>query len=296
VPIALGILHGLDYVFTFSLSGITIFYYLILPAGKKPAQDIFSDWIQKFRWVALAAVTSSSLWMLLVANDMTESWTSSDIWTAISLTSFGHIWCIKIILMILVVIFTKQLHRNSMGRGLLITVIMTLPLFSTLTGHAFSQTDHRLLRMSMDWIHSLFVGIWSGGLFALFVLLSRRAKAMKSNSLLSYQVVKRFSHFAMGSTAMIFLTGIAMAYLSGVDPLHPFLTTYSQIISVKLIAFFLALAFAAINQLVHLRKGLTEGEFKFAKNICREVRIEITVLFIIFILAAFLSRTSLPRG
>ena len=294
MQLTLSLLHALDYIFTFSLIGISIFYYLILPAGEKSANDLFSDFTQKFRLISILATLTSVLWFLLVAHDMAESWKASELWAAVSETRFGHIWALKILLLASLIIFLKPWNNTKIGRFTICVAVFILPLFSSITGHAFAQENYHFLRMFLDWVHAVAVGVWTGGLFALFVWLGRRIKSSLPNSTISYQVVKRFSHFAMISTGAIFLAGVTMAYLNGVDPLHPFLTAYSQLVSVKLILFFLALSVAAINQFIHLKKGFKEQELKFVQNIRREVGLEIGIVFFIFVIAGFLSRTDLP--
>ncbi len=290
----LGIIHGIDYSLNFCLLGVTTFYYLILPAGQKQALKFFLNWPLKFRVLSAMTLFSSLLWMILVAHDMADSWSPQEIWNAISLTTFGHLWCLKIVLLIIANFLIEKVHRLPYGYFLILAFMTMLPLFFVFTGHGFSQAEDRFLRLPLDWIHSVSVGIWSGGLYGLYIWLSNFLKHPEPSSKMSYDVVKRFSHFAMASTAAIFVSGMGIAYLSGIDLQHPLATIYGQLVFAKIFTFCGALGIASINQFVHLKSAQKIQGPRFAKSIRREIVFELAFIIVIFILAGFLSRTPPP--
>ncbi len=290
----LGLVHGIDYLLTFCLIGFALFYCFILPSGGVVAVGLFSDFAQKFRLIVSMAFISSFIWMILVAHEMAESWAFQEVWNAMTMTRFAHIWCIKVILLFLSFIFVKKVELYRHGYLLIGIFVLSLPLFSVVTGHAYSIEENRLLRILLDLIHSVSVGIWTGGLISLHMWLSRRSKNLIGNSDTSYKVVTRFSHFAMSATVGILLTGSFMAYLSGVNISDPLQSPYSEMVFAKLFIFFGTLGIASINQFIHLRNRRSREEFKFAANIRREVGLEMFLVTLIFILAGFLSRTAVP--
>ena len=294
MPIYLNIVHGADYVLTFCLIGFMTFYYFILPAGEKKALDIFEDWTKTLRNMLSAVLIISVLWMILIAQEMAETWDPSEIWNAFTMTHFGHVWSVKIIVLIVALIFIRKLKNNNFGRLLTFVFAVSFALFSAFTGHAYSIESNQALRFAADLVHLISVGVWSGGLFALFIWLDRRIKSLKDNSETSFNLVTRFSHFAMAATGGILVSGTLMAYLSSIEISHPFKSLYGRLVFAKLILFFLTLGIAAINQFVHLRNGKHAEEKKFAINIRREVSFEMLFVLSVFIIAGFLSRTDLP--
>ena len=80
----------------------------------------------------------------------------------------------------------------------------------------------------------------------------------------------------------------------GVDPLHPWGTNYGSLVFAKIALFGLALAAAAINQFIHLRRWDPAKEKDFSRGVYREVGLEIPLMVAVFIAAGFLTRTDLP--
>lgn len=294
MQIILGLVHGVDSILSFCLLGFALFYCFILPAGNKTAISLFNSWPKKIQTFTGLALLSSLAWMILTAADMTESWNPKDLWLAMSQTTFGHLWCLKIILLLFIVFSIRPLIKLRFGHFIILSLVIILPLFSVLTGHSAAQEENLFLRIGLDLAHSISVGVWSGGLWALFLWLSLRIQSPEPSSEMSHKVVQRFSHFAMASTGIIFVSGLWMAYFAGVSIWHPLSTTYGQIVIGKLLLFCATLAIASVNQFIHLKNQDFLKELSFATSIRREVRSEIIFIIAIFILAGFLTRTSLP--
>jgi putative copper export protein len=107
-------------------------------------------------------------------------------------------------------------------------------------------------------------------------------------------VVRRFSHFALTSTFVIAVTGIVMVYFAGVSLVRPWGAVYGQIALGKVFFFCAALGAAAVNQFLHLRNWNSENDRQTTMRLRREVSIELVLIVIVFGLAGFLTRTSLP--
>lgn len=292
--ILLGILHGFDYLFTLLLVGSVVFYQLILPAGGELAQHLIPHWKTKIRTLLGLVFFSSLLWMLFSSADMADSWSLTELWTAMSQTSFGHLWCIRILLLLVLFFISRIMFRNRSLALVFSTLILLIPIFSSFTGHAASQEKSYIFRVSVDWLHILAVSVWSGGLLSLYGWLSVRLASEQNELGASYKVVQRFSHFAMVSTAIIFGTGVVMAYLNGFSIFHPLANAYGKLLFAKILVFFVALGTAGINQFIHLKKWDSKNENQFVVNIRREVRFEIMMVLIIVLLTGYLTRTALP--
>ena len=296
MPIALGIIHGIDYALSNWLIGVTVFCCFILTAGGQESQALLADWPNRIRRLIGFTFLSSLTWTLFTSSDMAQSWSPSDLWLALTHTNFGHLWCWRLGLLVVLFLVAPRLNRSrALTLGFLVLVLL-LPVFSALSGHAGAQKQYVFFRVLIDWGHSLAVGVWSGGLWTLYIWLGKRLSIKQILPEISYRVVKRFSHFAMVSTAIITLSGLLMAYLAGVSLLHPWTTSYGLLIVGKVFFFAAALLVAAMNQFIHLRMWAPEREPAFAMAIWREVRMELVFLLFVFVLAGFLARTSMPTG
>jgi putative copper export protein len=296
MPIALGLIHGIDFALGNWLIGVTVFCCFILTAGGSGAEAVLTDWPKRIRELIGLTFLSSLLWTLFTSSDMAQSWSPSDLWLALTHTSFGHFWCMKLSLLVILFLTAQWLNQNRVLDLGFLALVLLLPVFSVLTGHAGAQKQFVLFRVLIDWSHSLAVGVWSGGLWMLYVWLGRRLSIKQIVPGISYRVVKRFSHFAMASTGIIGFSGLLMAYLAGVSLLHPWATSYGLLIIGKVFLFTAALLAAAGNQFIHLRSWTPEREAEFAHGVRREVRLELGFLLVVFILAGFLARTSMPVG
>lgn len=288
---ALGIIHGLDYLFSHWLVGSIVFNFFVLPAGGPSAKEIDQN---RYQYLILPTFISSLSWMILSSYGMAESWMPSELWTAMTQTSFGHLWCIRIILLFILLVSLRKLQKHRLSSKLLIIFALVLPLFSVLSGHAGSQADNTTLRVSVDYIHSLAVAIWTGGLWSLMIWLKQRLALSSVKSVASFQVVKRFSHFAIISTLAIGISGLTMAYFAGVSLADPWATLYGKFIAMKLGLFTVVIGIASMNQFIHLKKWTPERERQFILGVYRESRRELVLIIVIFGIAGFLARTALP--
>lgn len=225
---------------------------------------------------------------------MSESWKWPDLWQVMGHTEFGHLWCIRIGMLLFLFVFSSLVALKRQYTVFVFFATLGLVVISGLTGHAGSQDSGTIWRVPLFWLHSVAAGVWTGGLFSLFFWLGARISRSDIDSSIGHSVVKRFSHFAMASTGIIFLTGLTAAVSGGVSVWRPWATTYGQLILAKTFFFSLTLAAAAINQFVHLKNASTITDLKFSKSIRREVLIEITLVILVFGIVGYLTRTDLP--
>ncbi len=285
--------HGIDYLFFHFLLGATIFRWAIVSAGGREGEASDPNWFSRWRALLWLTFISSLAWMILTSADMGESWLPKDLWQAMAHTWFGHLWCIRILLLFLLAIAAQWIQPNAKQLFFVTFCLIAATLISSLSGHAASQETGVWWRVSLDLTHSLAAGVWSGGILCLYFWLGTRIDREDRGKNLSQAVVHRFSKVAMTSTGLLLLTGLVMAWDSGVSLYRPWNATYGQFIIGKTIFFAIALGAAAINQFVHMRRP-AETESKFAENLRREVRLEIFCVVVVFLIAGFLTRTSLP--
>lgn len=293
----LGFIHGADYLVNYFLIGAIFFHFLIVPAGGKEAEAIGKNGRKNIVFLLGLGFISSFLWMILSVHDMTESWVFESLWAGMSETSFAHIWCLKLAASLFLFGSVRLFWELKYNHYIILFFAVISPFAYVLTSHAAVQEDYTAIRMVLDWGHSLGVGVWTGGLFSLFQWLTQRIQSVeKIDSKISFQVVARFSHFAMASTFVIAVSGLVMAWLNGVSLQKPWDSDYGILVLFKVLFFTLILVAAAVNQFLHLRSWNEKNETEFVRKIRRDVGFEIVLLFVVFILAGFLTRTALPGG
>ena len=296
MSVALGLLHGLDFLLSSWLVGALVFYCLIAKAGGSEPESLLLNWPRRIALLVGLTFLSSLAWMLLTANDMAESWELSDLWIAMSQTRFGHVWCIRLALLFLLFIGIRYAFKTSARTLVFLCLTLLIPLFSSLTGHAGASESRVVLHVAVDWSHSIAVAVWTGGLWALRNWLGQRLALGKVGSECGRLVVHRFSQFAIGSTIVIAVTGIFMTNSAGVSFLQPWQTKYGLLVLGKLLFFCVALGAAAINQFLHLRNWNLGNDRQATLSVRREVTIELIFVLVIFGLAGFLTRAPLPGG
>lgn len=283
----LGLIHGLDLFLVSVLIGALVFQVGVIGQAFGAVVEKPSEIKRRFVFLGVLTFVSSLAWMIFSAFEMAESWGASDLWTVMSETVFGHLWCIRLIV---IAVFVFSACFGSIRLCFLLA--LSLPLFSSLTGHAGATQSARWVWVGVDYLHALGAGVWSGGLISLSVWLSKRIKQGRFEENLAHPVVERFSHFAMVSTGAIALSGGLLSYVYGVPLTHPWSTTFGKVLLGKVGVFSLALAAAAVNQFIHLRKWHPEAEEKFSRALRREVRFEFLAVSLVFGLAGFLTRLS----
>ena len=292
----LGIVHGADYVFVHLFLGMLIFSSFILPAGGSEARRLPLRWPRKISILMALLSVSSVFYLILSLADMGESWAPLDLWNAMTQTSFGHLWCGRVVILLVGLIVSLSAHSktSTLKNSTLITIGLAVILISALTGHAGSVESGRIFRILVDWFHSVAIATWVGGLWCLALWLKARLRQPTFGRGITFRVVERFSRFAQVSTGVIAVSGLAMAYWSGVKLIHPWETVYGKLVLAKFVLFLAALAAAAINQFRHLRRYREENDLGFSASIYREVGIELILVLLIFGIAGFLTRTALP--
>ncbi len=285
----LSLLHGLDFTITCFFIGTVVFRNFIAnAAGAASAQLTPLTSALVLRWTT-GLLLLSIVWMILVAADMAGSFLPTEMKTVFTDTSFGKVCGIRI-LTLLAILLGAVLQKTWPS-----WLTFLLPFSFSFSGHATAANDHSLLLIA-DAAHVIAVSVWTGGLLNLVQWLSRRVKlgASWTHTLSSQQVIKRFSHFAMVSTAVILISGFFTAYAHNVKLLAPWATPYGQLLSLKLGLFACALLAASVNQFIHLRRWESADEARFSLSVLRELRIELGLVVLVFVLTGFLTRLDLP--
>jgi putative copper export protein len=170
----IGFLHGFDYLCTHFLIGTIIFYGLIQTAGEPESQAVSPKWIRNIRTLIALTFISTAIWMLFSIHDMTETWDAQMLWTGMARTSFSHVLCFKLLFLLFFYLSTYFLSNQKWPVSYVIIVALLLPFGNVLTSHAASAEELAPIKMLLDGLHSLAIGIWTGGLLSLFFWLQKK--------------------------------------------------------------------------------------------------------------------------
>lgn len=273
--------------------GITAFNLWIY-RGKLKEKSILNT--KRWIWISLIGMTISLLLNLPLQTKINADGSWKDAFhfsllkETLNQTTFGVIWIIQIPILLLLFIFTylaiKRKQFTTFKNWLVPFILMVgLLITKSLMGHAFASS-HKLMAVSMNFLHLLAASLWVGSLFALIFIMPRKntIKDSKDKKDEYWRTIQRFSILAMSCVAIILLTGI----YEGFEYVPTFYslthTAYGKALISKIILFFIMLLLGAF----HFWKGKKRG----GKNITATVGIEFTIGLIVVIVAGFL--TNLP--
>jgi putative copper export protein len=278
-------LHFLDYGINLFFLGFVFFVVIIRKLEFKK------------KWLYLGygfGLFSSTAWMLATSLDMVDGWDSQSILYAMTKTAFAHWWCFRLILLAVGLISTHFVSSAGKGRSTFLFLSLAVPMFSSLTGHAGTSESFRVFRIGLDYSHFVAASVWAGGLLGVFLFLARIQKSGPVVLASGFQVVKRFSHFAMASTGILMASGLAQIYLIENSFRILWRSDYGKLIFLKFFLFCAALLIAAVNQFIHLNRYKEGNDLEFAVGVRREIGIEILIILLVLVATSILTRTNLP--
>lgn len=257
---------------------------------------------EQTRWVAgiglAIAAASGVIWFLFQAVSMSglpldEAMKSSVLSTVLNQTQFGQVSEIRIGLAI-VVAACLRCHRLPMADWLGLAAALGLTIGLAWTGHAGSTLgDMGILHLTADGLHLIAAAAWIGGLVSLVLLLARvRRNRTVASASLARHAVGRFSALGIVSVATLLATGTVNAWIL-VGSFHALVgTEYGRLLTIKMVAFAVMLAFAAFNRLwLTPRLVLSSGNELWPAalhQLARNSTIEIALGFVIFAIVGLL--------
>lgn len=193
-------------------------------------------------WIALA---SGMVWWVLTTADMAgiaklDSLPNA-LWRVSTLTFFGHVWCLHLLLSAaLVVALAVKRVNPKVVLGLSGAALVTL----APVGHgAMFDGWHGQLMIANQALHLLCIGAWLGGLLMLLKVLRGQDSASMVLPL------KRFSGIGYGLVAVIVATGVVnVRALSGAFWPEPAFSGFGLILAIKLGAVAVMLGLALANR------------------------------------------------
>jgi putative copper export protein len=228
--------------------------------------------------------------------DMADPTDPSPDWRALSVavtahTHWGHIWIAHVALALLAAAgFAAARARHRVGWVLAGVAALGLAVTPALSGHAAEAERLSAVVVTADVLHVIAGGLWLGTLAVMALVgLTRRTNSIDAVT----ETVNAFSPLALGSAALIAVSGTvaAWSHLGALSALWT--TTYGRTLIVKLLVVGLVLAAGAFNWR-KLTPRLAARDPAAQPTFARAVATELTLGVLVFLVTAILVATPLP--
>ena len=206
-------------------------------------------------WIGLAVTVVSGLALVLLLTmslsdeSPGEAVMSGALRDVLNLTQFGLVAQVRLAIAIALAI-CLAFERSALWRRLALAAAVSLVASIAWTGHAGS-TPYRLgyLHLASDALHLIAASAWIGGLVPLALLLGA-IRCHPGWTSLELDAIRRFSTLGTVSVATLILSGSFNAWILVGSFRGLVVTSYGQLLMLKLAAFAVMLAFAAFNRFV----------------------------------------------
>ena len=217
--------------------------------------------------------------------------------TLVGATSWGHGWVFEVVWLAVALPSLAQARRNPaspVAWGFAAAATVALAFVPALSGHAAAMPAQAAIAVVADVFHVLGAGAWLGGLaMVLFVALpmvAREAGEPRVDALAP--MVNAFSRLALGSAALLVLTGVIAARYH-VGSFHAFRdTSYGQVLLVKL-ALVLFLVLVGSYNWRRVKPSLATDPAGPAR-LRRSARLELALGLAVLLVTAFLVALPTP--
>jgi len=247
-------------------------------------------------WIGVAfAILAGLTWVMLLTTSLSgeslgEAIVSGALRDVLTLTQFGWVSQVRLALATVLVI-CLALERWPLWRLLALVAAVTLVASIAWTGHAASTLSALgYLHLASDALHLTAASAWIGGLVPLALLLDA-IRCHPGWASMELDAVRRFSTLAIVSVAALILSGLVNAWILVGSFRGLVLTSYGQLLMLKLAAFAVMLVFAVLNRFVlMLRLALPSDEARQGAlhALSRSILIEIALGLLIFAIVGVL--------
>jgi copper transport protein len=280
------------------------------PAGLLPPRVM-----KTLNWTVILSLVFIGLGSLLALLQQTMAFFNVDAGTVISQnlwqvvhigTRFGDVWNVRVLLVLLV----AMLHGISLYlREAQPEVVRPFWVANTwamaLVVGGFSVTSHAAgsllwpwVGIAVDWLHTLAVGFWVGGLGALVLVLPSALEPYQGDARRTalLAVLRRFSRLAAACVALVVSTGIYSALNWVNSPGDVTSTSFggALIIKVLLVAGLLLVGLAHHISLQPERYQRWGRVIERVRGFLPTLRLEVVVALLVIVAASLLSATPVP--
>jgi putative copper export protein/mono/diheme cytochrome c family protein len=247
--------------------------------------------LQWLAWASLAlALVSGTAWLIAVSSEMSGkplgALSQGVVITVLTRTRFGEDWLLRLCFAVLFgfCLLARNLRPAKAG-GIFAWTALALAAL-TLAGLAWSghgaATAGRLgdLHLAADLLHLLAAGLWVGMLPPLALLLAEARLARDALWAAAARLaISRFSALALGSVAVLLVTGLVNTwFLAGTAPALVG-TEYGRLLLGKIALFLVMLAIATVNllRLTPRLAGTTNIRWLAVAHLRRNAFLEATI-------------------
>jgi putative copper resistance protein D len=285
-----------------AIAGVLMFRGFVAEPALRPSPEGYSivrSRLVGLAWMALAiAVVTGLIWlvlqtMLIADLGWGEAVKSGAIWTVVNETQFGLVIEIRAVWAVLLAA-CLLLGQLVLSRWLALLAASVLVAAIAWTGHAGSTLGELgNLHLAADVLHLWAASAWIGGLAGLAILfeVGRRRPALEWRPLQQDAII-RFSILGMISVAGLIASGLVNAWILVGSFRALLMTDYGRLLLLKIAAFAIMVAFAAVNRLwLTPRLALDPKEVAHPSTVSaltRNTLIEIALGLAIFVMVGVL--------
>ena len=184
--------------------------------------------------------------------------------------------------------FALAWRRVTGGWLLAALACVTLALSAALAGHAGAATSARTVAIADDTLHILGASAWLGSLFWMLAHVVRMHRTLDDGSAARVaSLVTAFSPVALGSAALVVLTGVVSAWLRLGSVPALWSTSYGQVLLVKLLFLSGVTATGFYNwRFVQPSLGTNAATVRLRRSATSELVIGVVVLVVTAVLVA----------
>ncbi len=292
------LLFGLPLFALYALRGTERLQPLVLPVGTL------------ISWLAVSGIALSVLSIIVMTASMAGvqilAVDTESVNMMIYETPMGSAWLMRVIALIATLFVAFRMTTvKFLLKLIFVTLASAVALASVAwTGHgAAGEGSAGTAQLIADIIHLLGAGAWFGALFALSIMLFRRAESASEEYLrLNHRLLKEFSVAGTVIVALVSGSGVVNSWML-VGPqnlLNLFDTLYGQLLAAKLVLFATMLLLAAANRFTltpAFDRALQAGGVTLAvAKLRKSLAIELSLAVIIIMLVAWLGTLQPPTA
>jgi putative copper resistance protein D len=246
-------------------------------------------------WTALTVeIISGAAWLWLVAAEMSddspwEGMTTADLQTVLFQTSFGQLWIMRGIGLVILAV-----SLGCLGRGgplcqpsprpvtwLFLTVSGGLLASLAWAGHAGADARWPVWHLVVDVIHLGAGTVWPLGLFPLALFLRRALRETGGFVEVDAVVVRRFSRASFVAVLVLLASGVANSWLLLPSWSALFASTYGWLLLAKVLVVAVMIGIGAFNRFRLLSTLPQQGAPRLVRTVIAESAFVIIVLLIV---------------
>jgi putative copper export protein len=293
---------GISYAVMALLLGVLVTAGFLLPAGE-PKELRQSLTASAFALLLVFLLVTCLSLLIQGAKLQGATLPSGEIlFCYLTLTQGGKVWFLREAYGLALALITFWLMRREASlKELRFLFFLALPLVAgrSFSSHAVAVKENTMLAVTADAIHLIATAIWGGGLLSLFWVLYRGTKQLAQPIYWVAETVRRFSRVALGSVAVLLLTGLYQSWIQVGNLKTLFGTDYGRVLALKLLIFIAMLGLGALNFLSTGPKLLQAArqntkELSPARKALTRIGAESVLALMVFFVTGLL--TLLPPG